>query len=120
MVAFISWSAYPSLSAADTQLHPGLTCLRVAAMACCAGDVAADVVHSAMVARAFIVLHQEWISSRLGDLACERQPSTARVKIHLVPAAFAKDGKSLGAAFVGEGEGGDLLTPRDIMAVAEW
>lgn len=100
--SFISW-AYPSGSAADTQLHPGLTCRRVAGMACCAGDVAADVVHSAMVARAFIVLHEEWISSRLGDLACERQPSTARVKIHLVPAAFAKDGKSLGAAFVGEG-----------------
>lgn len=67
----------------------------------CLGNVSQELVASAHVARTFIKLNLDWISSRLGKVVV-RDPATANVMVHLRTAGEAKEGISLGAVFTGE------------------
>lgn len=56
---------------------------------------------SAMVARTFIRLYQGWLENFFGK-PFQRDPSTARVSLHVYNGECTKEGPSLGPAFAGE------------------
>lgn len=59
-------------------------------------------IESAVVARTWVQLHEEWITAWLGSEA-RKDPRTANITIHVSPTDHRKEGRSIGAALSGAG-----------------